>query len=118
MDSRRSERLSGAIREELEEILNYELEDPRVGAISVTEVIVTPNGRRAVVRVSPNGDPEEQRSAMDALSGARRHIRQMLAERLDLYRTPDIEFEAALDPQSTQKARHLLRRVRKGRPRD
>ena len=55
MDPRRSERISGMIREELEEILNYELDDPCVGAVIIEEVILSPDGKRALVRVTPGG---------------------------------------------------------------
>ena len=118
MESRRSERISEAIREELEEILNYELTDPRIGTVSVPEVVVPTGGRRAVVRVVLEGDAKVKKQSLDALEGARGYVRRLLAERIDMFRTPDIEFEPVLSPVSDQKVAHLLRRVRKGRPRD
>ena len=103
MESRRSERVSEAIREELEEILNYELTDPRIGTVAVPEVVVASGGRRALVRVAIEGDAKTKKRSMDALEGARGHIRRLLAERVDLFRTPEIEFEPALSPVSDPK---------------
>jgi ribosome-binding factor A len=119
MESRRSERISEAIREELEEILNFELTDPRIGTVSVPEVVVSTGGRRAVVRVVLEGDASAKKQSLDALKGARGYVRRLLAERIDMFRIPDIEFEpVVLSPVSDTKVAHLLRRVRKGRPRD
>jgi ribosome-binding factor A len=43
MDTHRAERVSEAIREELGEIISYELSDPRIGDAVVTEVLVSPD---------------------------------------------------------------------------
>lgn len=118
MDPRRSERLTEAIREELEEIFNYELSDPRIGNVSVSEVLVSPDKRRVRVRIFVSGDIQEQRETLDALDGARRHVRHLIAERLDLFRTPELRFEHDLSPEVHIRARPLLRRMRKGRSRD
>ncbi len=118
MDPRRSERVAEAIREEIEEIVNYELSDPRVAAISVTEVVLPPGGRRTTVRVALNGSPDQQKKTLAALEGARRHIRSLLAARLDLFRIPDLRFEPDLPVELRSKARQLLRRARKGRSRN
>ncbi len=115
MDPRRSDRVAETIREELEEILNYELDDPRIGSVDVLEVVLRPDGRRAVARVA-FADPSAE--ALAALVGARGPIRRILAERVDLFRAPDLDFEAAIDPGSAPKMKGLLRRVRKGRPKE
>ena len=56
MDPRRSERLSEALREELEELISYELTDPRIDVMGVAEVLITPDGKHARVRLILNGD--------------------------------------------------------------
>jgi ribosome-binding factor A len=56
MDPRRSERLSEALRSELEEILQYELTDPRIDVANVAEVLISPDGKHARVRLNLNGD--------------------------------------------------------------
>ena len=57
MDPRRSERLSEALREELEELINYELTDPRIDVMGVAEVLITPDGKHARVRSEPQRRP-------------------------------------------------------------
>jgi ribosome-binding factor A len=55
---------------------------------------------------------------LEALNGARGLVRRILAERVDLFRAPDLDFEAAVSPDSIPKMKSLLRRVRKGRPKE
>ncbi len=118
MDSRRSERVAEAIREELEEIVNYELSDPRIEGMSVTEVLLSPDARRVRIRVSfAAADDTQQVDALVALEGARHHVRRLLAERLDLYRVPALEFEPDFGADLRRKVRQVLRRIRKGRAR-
>jgi len=117
MDPRRSERLSEAIREELDELISYELSDPRIDTAGVAEVAVSPDARTARVRVLLNGDAKAQKDCLAALNGARSYIRRMLAQRIDLYRIPELHFEAAVSIELGGRLEHLLKRVRRGRPR-
>ena len=117
MDSHRSERVAEALREELEEIVNYELSDSRISFLSVTEVLLAPDLRHALVRVSLGGDASEQRASLHALSNARHYVRRLLASRLDLYRVPDLRFESDVAVEGSARLGRLLKRIRKGRPR-
>ncbi len=89
---RRSERLSEVLREEITEIVGYELEDPRLIAVTVTDVRVTDNLRDAKVYVVVQGDEQEIKDAMKALQHASVFIRQQLALNLDLRYAPQIHF--------------------------
>jgi ribosome-binding factor A len=117
MDSHRSERVSEALREELSEMIAYELTDPRIGEAIVTEVLLSPNMRHAQVRLHLASDPGRQQETIRALEGARRFLRRELAVRLNLYRVPELHFEADV-PGDGSRLEHLLKRVRRGRPRD
>jgi ribosome-binding factor A len=96
LDGRRSERVREAIREELSEIIAYELEDPRVQRVEVTDVLLSPDLRHAHVRLHLEGDEKGQAQCLAALSGARRFLRRQLAVRIRLYRTPELHFEPDL----------------------
>jgi ribosome-binding factor A len=41
-----------------------------------------------------------------------------LAERLNLFRVPELHFEADVSPGLSGRVDHLLKRVRRGRPRE
>ena len=94
MDARRAARVAAAIRQELAEIIGYEMEDPRVAEVTVTGVEVSRDLRLAQVRVAAGGDADQQRAAVAALEGARHWIRRELAGRLRLWRIPEFHFQA------------------------
>jgi ribosome-binding factor A len=115
MDEHRSQRVSEAIREELAEIIGYEMSDPRIGQVDVTEVLVAPDMRHARVRLHLGGDEKDREQAMLALEGARHYLRRELAGRLRLFRIPELHFEADLGTESEIRLEQLLRRARKDR---
>ena len=117
MDPHRAERVSESIREELEELIGYEMSDPRVGPATVSEVLLSPDLRRAHVRLLLSGSPEEQAQTLDAITHAKQFLRHQLAERLQLFHTPDLYFEPALPVELGAKVPQILKRIKRGRPR-
>ena len=118
LDPHRNERVSELIREELDELIGYELTDPRVGGATVTEVHVSPDYRHAHIRLSLEGSSEEQTATVEALEHAKQFLRHQLTERLQLHHTPELHFEADLAAPLGAKAPQILKRIRRGRPRD
>jgi ribosome-binding factor A len=118
LDSHRHERITESIREELDEIIAYELSDPRVGSATVAEVLLSQDYRKAVVRLALIGTAEEQKETLAALNHAKQFLKRELAERLQLFKTPELHFEAALAADLAAKAAKILKRIERGRPRD
>jgi len=104
------------MREELNELISYELSDPRIGEAAVTEVLISPDFRHAYVRLSLGGDAEEQNATLEALVHAKQFLRYQLSERLQLHHMPDLHFEAALPAELAAKVPQLLKRLKRGRP--
>lgn len=113
----RVERITEAIREELSEMIGYELDDPRVGSPTVTDVQITPDKRHAYVRVRipDDGDPKVTLAALDHASG---FLKGELATRLGLFRVPELHFEADVATALGGKMENILKRIKKGRPRE
>ena len=119
MDTHRAERISEALREELGELIAYELSDPRIQDASVTEVLVSPDKRHAQVRLHfQTAAKEQQNETIQALDGARHFLRRQLAERLNRFRVPELHFEADVTSAEKGRMEHILKRIRRGRPRD
>ena len=118
MENHRAERVSEALREELGEMISYELSDPRIGDAVVTEVLVSPDMRHAQVRLHLSKDVDVQKGTIAALEGARGYLRHQLAERLNLFRIPELHFEADVKLAVNARMDQLMKRVRRGRPRD
>lgn len=113
MDELRTKRVAETMREELSELIRFELDDPRLTQVEVAEVHVSPDLRKADVVVTAPGT-----EAMDALESARHFLRRQLIQRMDLYRMPELHFVAALLGAETRSVRKLQRRLRRGRSRE
>lgn len=91
---KRPERLAEALREEISEVVGFELEDPRVEAVTVTDVTVSEDLRDAkvFVVVEGGGGEEETKKALTALQNAATFVRQQVAMNLSLRYAPHIHF--------------------------
>jgi len=115
MQEHRTERVAEAVREELSEILGFEAADPRLAAVDVTEVTVSPDARHATVKVSVAGDEGAQNAAMAALEHAGHFLRHELAGRLNLRKVPELHFERDSNPDAAGRVETLLKRAKKKR---
>jgi ribosome-binding factor A len=113
----RKERVSEALREELTEMIGYELSDPRVASATVTGLEVSPDKRHALVliRVDEGADVQQ---AITGLEHAATFLRREVARRLVLFRVPELHFEADIATELGGRMDHLLKRIKKGRPRE
>ena len=89
---RRKERVAEIILEEITQIVGYELEDPRLTMVTVTEVRLSNDKRSASVYVTVAGDENEHKLALAALKRAAPYVRKQLGLSLNLPRTPEIHF--------------------------
>ena len=92
--SRRIERLNEQLRREVSDILRFEVKDPRVGIVTVTEARVAPDLSIARLYVQPAGDDAEKKEAFIGLEAAKPYIRHELGKRLKIRQIPDLRFEA------------------------
>lgn len=89
---RRPERLAETLREVITEIVGYELDDPRLIGVTVTDVRVSENLREAKVFVIVQGEEKEIKEAFKALQHAATFVRQQVALNLDLRHAPVLNF--------------------------
>ena len=113
MDQHRAERVSETVREELAEIIGFELSDPRLAVVDVNVVQVAPDLKHAHVLVALSGDEREQKAAMAALEHARHYLRHELARRLNLRKIPELHFEPGPGPAVAERIEVLLKRAKK-----
>lgn len=89
---RRAERVADLLREEITQIVGFELEDPRLTMVTVTDVRLSDNLKAARVYFTVVGNEEEHRLAQGALNRAAPYVRKQLGLSLNLPRTPEIHF--------------------------
>jgi ribosome-binding factor A len=106
-------RLSAAIREEIETILEGELSDPRIGLASVSAVLMAQDARSARVMVTVAGDEAEAERTLEGLAAAKNYVRHELAERLRLRRPPELYFQIDRADQLESRVDELLSRAKK-----
>ena len=106
-------RLSEAIREEIETILEGELADPRIGLASVSVVLMAQDARSARVMVTVAGDEAEAERTLEGLAAAKNYVRHELAERLHLRKPPELYFQIDRADQMESRVEELLNRAKK-----
>ncbi|MGC2237267.1 MAG: 30S ribosome-binding factor RbfA [Pyrinomonadaceae bacterium] len=89
---RRPERLAEALREEITEVVGFEMDDPRLLTVTVTDVVVADSLREAKVFVVVQGEEKEIKEALKALQHAASFVRQQVAMNLDLNHAPVLNF--------------------------
>ena len=107
------ERLSEALREEIETILEGELSDPRIGLVNVSEVHLAEDSKSAKVLVVVEGDDQQAAETMEGLKAATGYMRRELAERLHLRRAPELLLVLDRSQQYEARIEELLSRTKK-----
>lgn len=118
MEGHRYERVADTIREEIVEMIAYELDDQRLQGIEVVDVQVSPDMKKAIISIITPTAGEEQEKVLHILRAAKGYLKSELAQRVDLYRTPELYFDAALNLGPKSRVRQILKRVRRGRAKD
>jgi ribosome-binding factor A len=86
-------RVADQIQRDLSEIIAFELKDPRVGMITITEVQVTPDYAHAKVFFTMLKDSKEEvKNTVEGLSKAAGFMRGQLGKRLHIHTLPQLHF--------------------------
>src|SRR5437867_13242190 len=113
MQSRRIDRIEEQLRIELSEILEREIQDPRIGLATVTHVKVSPDLRHARVFATVPGDEVQRKKTLQGLRSAASHVRRSLSKRLDhLRRVPELAFDYAEASESVTRTDDLLEHIK------
>ena len=94
MLGRRIDRIEEQLRMELSEIIEREIQDPRIGLTTVTAVKVSPDLRHGRVFVTVLGDDTQRKKALEGLKSAASFVRRSLSKRLHhMRRIPELSFD-------------------------
>lgn len=86
-------RVADQIQRDLSEIVAYDLKDPRVGMVTMTEVQISPDYAHAKVYFTMlSDDPEVIRDTVAGLHKAAGYIRIQLGKRLTIHTLPELHF--------------------------
>jgi ribosome-binding factor A len=94
MQGRRIDRIEEQLRIELSEIIDREIQDPRIGLTTVTAVKVSPDLHHCRVFVTVLGDDAQRKKALEGLRSAASFVRRSLSKRLHhMRRIPELSFD-------------------------
>jgi ribosome-binding factor A len=88
----RMRRVNGAIKEVLSEEIGG-LKDPRIGFVTVTGVVTSPDLRQATVYVSVLGSERKRDASLAGLNSSHGVLQAAINRELRLKRTPQLAFE-------------------------
>src|SRR2546428_4039261 len=105
--SGRMRRVNGSVRQVLAEALPG-LKDPRIGLVTITGVVTSPDLRVATVYVSVLGNARKKRATLDGLESAHGLLQSQLARQLRMKRTPQLTFEIDLSVKRDDRMTQLI----------
>lgn len=112
-ETRRTDRVAAAIREQVATFLSESVKDPRIRAfITVTGVDVTRDLRHATVWVSLMGDEADRASTMEGLASVAGHLRSQLGRSLHIRSAPELQFRSDESIARASRIEQLLAQVR------
>jgi ribosome-binding factor A len=108
----RYEKVAEALKKEISNIIHDELNDPRLGFVTVTNVELTQDLRYAKVFFSVLGKDQEYKKTKDALDSALGFIRRLIAQRIRLRFTPEIAFKEDRSGEFSIKIQQVLEEIK------
>lgn len=103
-------RVDEAVRDVLGDAIAKDLQDPRVGFVTVTAVKTSPDLRHARVYVSVLGDEAARSASLEGLRSAHGVLQRVLARELRLKHTPTLTFEYDESVERGMRITELMRR--------
>lgn len=88
----RGRKVGSVVHRELSAILQNKVADPRIGQVTITEVVMSRDLKYAKVFVTSSESPERLRATLLNLNRARSFIRHELGSILNMKFTPSVSF--------------------------
>ena len=102
--SLRLKRIEALMLKELSNIITFELKDPKLGFVTISEVKITNDLSYAKVYVSFLGKQERNDAGLKTLERAKGFLRSELAHRMNLRKMPELQF---VQDKSLENARRI-----------
>ena len=113
--TQRTDRIDELFRQEIGEIFRRDVDDPRIGFATITDVETTPDLRHARMSVSVIGQPDERKATLAAMGRAMPFVRHELGKRLRLKRIPQFHLELDDTLERGTRVLQLLNEIEEGR---
>ena len=108
MTTERMRRVNQVIREVIGDAISTELDDPRIGFVTVTAVDTAPDLRSARVFVSVLGDAEDRERTLAGLTASHGLLQARIANEMRIKYTPTLTFHYDDGPERGVRVANLL----------
>lgn len=88
----RKDKIAGLIQKNISEIIQFDLKDPKIGFITITDCEVTSDLSYAKIYVSFLGQTARQEAGMKALNRSKGYLRTQLGKRMSIRKIPELQF--------------------------
>ncbi len=106
--AQRMRRVNELMREVIGSTIATELEDPRIGFVTVTSVDTSPDLRSARVYVSVLGGETEREASLAGLRSSHGVLQSAIAQQMRIKRTPTLTFHYDDSPERGVRISRLL----------
>ncbi|MFP6600160.1 MAG: 30S ribosome-binding factor RbfA [Deltaproteobacteria bacterium] len=110
MAGQRARRVARQILREISTIVEHELGDPRLAAVTLTSARMTDDLRHLTLSYSCLGTADAREAAGQALAGSSGRLRRQVTRQLRLRFAPAIKFEADESLEQADRIERLLAR--------
>jgi ribosome-binding factor A len=107
------DRVAETLREEIGAMIEGELSDPRISFAYITQVVLNPGGKSALIYVAVDGEEKEESETVDGLMAARGYIRHELKDRMGVRHVPELSFHIDRSEKMKGRIDELLGRSRR-----
>ncbi|MBQ4512934.1 MAG: 30S ribosome-binding factor RbfA [Anaerolineaceae bacterium] len=107
----RLKKIANRIKEDLSELLIYEVEDPRLSGVMVTDVNVDRELYYANIYVSALEGKERSKEVLAGLESASGFLRSQLAQTIELRTFPRLRFYWDPTPENADRIEFLLKQL-------
>ncbi|MBU9714509.1 30S ribosome-binding factor RbfA [Evansella tamaricis] len=111
MSNVRANRVGEQIKKELTDIIQREIKDPRIGFITVTAVEVTGDLQQATAFITVYGEEDQRSKTLEGLRKAKGFVRSEIGKRIQLRKTPELEFKFDESIERGNRIEELLRKL-------
>lgn len=104
----RIDRIESLLLAEISQALLRDIQDPRIGLVTLTHADVSKDLANAKIYVSVMGDEAARTKTMEALESSAGYLKSLLGKRLHLKRIPRLQFIEDASIRQADKVNRLL----------
>ena len=108
----RAARLAEQIRSEIEEMVAGELNDPRIGLVTVTQVVLSGDMHHARVLVALSGTTQEREKTLQGLASSAGYVGHEVGRRLQMRRAVEVVFVPDRGAEAEQRVEEALHKLK------